>query len=69
MADLQQFSELYRESVNGYVKPPQMPGELRSHLLVRIPPYDLSSTSGCSRRASVSPWHKHLKNQGRQTIR
>lgn len=38
ITELQQFSELYRVSLDGYVKPPQMPGELRSRLLVRIPP-------------------------------
>ncbi|MBD3885369.1 DUF1636 domain-containing protein [Phormidium tenue FACHB-886] len=38
IAELQQFSELYLKSVDGYVKPPKMPGELRSRLLVRIPP-------------------------------
>jgi len=38
-SELQQFSELYTSSPDGYVKPPKMPGELRSHLLVRIPPY------------------------------
>jgi predicted metal-binding protein len=36
--ELQQFSELYIKSSDGYVKPPHMPGELRSRLLVRIPP-------------------------------
>jgi predicted metal-binding protein len=36
--ELQQFSELYVNSADGYVKPPKMPGELRSRLLVRIPP-------------------------------
>jgi len=36
--ELQQFSELYINSPDGYVKPPKMPGELRSRLLVRIPP-------------------------------
>lgn len=35
--ELQQFADLYLKSTNGYVKPPKMPGELRSHLLVRIP--------------------------------
>lgn len=38
VAELQQFSELYCKSADGYVKPPEMPGELRSHLLVRVPP-------------------------------
>ncbi|GAB4372098.1 MAG: hypothetical protein Kow00121_14100 [Elainellaceae cyanobacterium] len=36
--ELQQFSELYINSADGYVKPPKMPGELRSRLLVRVPP-------------------------------
>lgn len=35
--ELQQFADLYLQSKDGYVKPPKMPGELRSHLLVRIP--------------------------------
>ena len=38
VAELQQFSELYINSPDGYVKPPKMPGELRSRLLVRVPP-------------------------------
>lgn len=38
ITELQQFSELYINSKDGYVKPPKMPGELRSRLLVRIPP-------------------------------
>jgi predicted metal-binding protein len=38
VTDLQQFSQLYLNSADGYVKPPQMPGELRSRLLVRVPP-------------------------------
>jgi len=38
VTELQQFSELYLKSVDGYVKPPKMPGKLRSQLLVRIPP-------------------------------
>lgn len=38
VAELQQFSELYINSSDGYVKPPKMPGKLRSHLLVRVPP-------------------------------
>jgi predicted metal-binding protein len=38
VAELQQFSALYLNSPDGYVKPPKMPGELRSRLLVRIPP-------------------------------
>ncbi|WP_416674504.1 DUF1636 family protein [Egbenema bharatensis] len=38
VSELQQFSELYINSADGYVKPPKMPGELRSHLLVRVPP-------------------------------
>lgn len=38
ISELQQFSELYLNSIDGYVKPPKMPGELRSRLLVRIPP-------------------------------
>jgi predicted metal-binding protein len=38
ISELQQFGELYIHSVDGYVKPPKMPGELRSRLLVRIPP-------------------------------
>jgi len=37
--ELQQFSELYINSADGYVKPPKMPGELRSRLLVRILPH------------------------------
>lgn len=37
VTELQQFSELYINSTDGYVKPLTMPGELRSHLLVRIP--------------------------------
>lgn len=36
--DLLQFSQLYQESQDGYVLPPKLPGTLRSHLLVRIPP-------------------------------
>ncbi|MFM2060602.1 MAG: hypothetical protein RLZZ507_272 [Cyanobacteriota bacterium] len=36
--DLLQFSQMYHDSKNGYVLPPKMPGKLRSHLLVRIPP-------------------------------
>jgi predicted metal-binding protein len=36
VSELQQFSELYMSSADGYVKPPKMPGELRSRLLVRI---------------------------------
>ncbi len=36
--ELQQFSELYINNPVGYVKPPKMPEELRSHLLVRVPP-------------------------------
>ena len=39
ISELLQFSELYTNSPDGYVKPPRMPGELRSHLLVRILPY------------------------------
>lgn len=35
---LQQFSQLYISRPDGYVKPPKMPGKLRSHLLVRVPP-------------------------------
>jgi predicted metal-binding protein len=38
VAELQQFSGLYINSPDGYVKPPKMPGELRSRLLVRVPP-------------------------------
>ncbi len=38
ISELQQFSELYINSADGYVKPPKMPGELRSRLLVRVPP-------------------------------
>ncbi|MBD1997183.1 DUF1636 domain-containing protein [Leptolyngbya sp. FACHB-541] len=38
VSELQQFSELYQNSADGYVKPPKMPGELRSRLLVRVPP-------------------------------
>lgn len=38
VVELQQFSQLYVGSVDGYVKPPTMPEELRSRLLVRIPP-------------------------------
>ncbi|MBD2342625.1 DUF1636 family protein [Anabaena subtropica] len=36
--DLLEFSLLYQESQDGYVLPPKLPGTLRSHLLVRIPP-------------------------------
>lgn len=36
--ELQAFSQLYIQSPDGYVKPPQMPGDLRSRLLVRVPP-------------------------------
>jgi predicted metal-binding protein len=38
IADLLQFSQMYQESKDGYVVPPKLPGKLRSHLLVRIPP-------------------------------
>ena len=38
VTELQQFGELYTTSPDGYVKPPKMPGELRSRLLVRVPP-------------------------------
>jgi predicted metal-binding protein len=38
VTELQQFSELYLNSADGYVKPPKMPGKLRSRLLVRVPP-------------------------------
>ncbi|MBD2726423.1 DUF1636 domain-containing protein [Nostoc sp. FACHB-892] len=38
ITDLLQFSQLYQESQDGYVLPPKLPGTLRSHLLVRIPP-------------------------------
>ncbi len=38
IAALQQFSQLYISDPDGYVKPPKMPGRLRSHLLVRVPP-------------------------------
>jgi predicted metal-binding protein len=38
ITDLLQFSQMYQESENGYVLPPKLPGKLRSHLLVRIPP-------------------------------
>ncbi|MBD1909256.1 MULTISPECIES: DUF1636 domain-containing protein [unclassified Leptolyngbya] len=40
VSELQQFSELYINSADGYVKPPKMPGDLRSRLLVRIPPIE-----------------------------
>ena len=36
--ELLQFSKLYRESKNGYVLPAKMPEQLKSNLLVRIPP-------------------------------
>ncbi|NJM23943.1 MAG: DUF1636 domain-containing protein [Richelia sp. RM2_1_2] len=36
--DLFQFSKLYRESKNGYILPAKMPEQLKSNLLVRIPP-------------------------------
>ncbi|MDB9446072.1 DUF1636 domain-containing protein [Anabaena sp. CS-542/02] len=36
--DLLQFSLLYQASKDGYVLPGKLPGTLRSHLLVRIPP-------------------------------
>lgn len=36
--DLLLFSQLYQESQDGYVLPGKLPGKLRSHLLVRIPP-------------------------------
>lgn len=38
ISELLQFSELYTSSPDGYVKPPKMPGALRAHLLVRVPP-------------------------------
>jgi predicted metal-binding protein len=38
VTDLLEFSLLYQESEDGYVLPPKLPGKLRSHLLVRIPP-------------------------------
>ncbi|MBE9005513.1 DUF1636 domain-containing protein [Fortiea sp. LEGE XX443] len=38
VTDLLQFSQLYQESQDGYVLPAKIPGTLRSHLLVRIPP-------------------------------
>ncbi len=38
ITDLFQFSQLYQTSEDGYVLPPKLPGTLRSHLLVRIPP-------------------------------
>ncbi|HIK06848.1 MAG TPA: DUF1636 domain-containing protein [Trichormus sp. M33_DOE_039] len=38
ITDLLQFSQLYQASEDGYVLPPKLPGILRSHLLVRIPP-------------------------------
>ncbi|MBE9058222.1 DUF1636 domain-containing protein [Sphaerospermopsis sp. LEGE 08334] len=38
ITDLLQFSQMYQESKDGYVLPPKLPGKLRSHLLVRIPP-------------------------------
>ncbi|MEA5618334.1 DUF1636 domain-containing protein [Cronbergia sp. UHCC 0137] len=38
ITDLLQFSLLYQESEDGYVLPGKLPGTLRSHLLVRIPP-------------------------------
>jgi predicted metal-binding protein len=41
VSELQQFSQLYMQSADGYVKPPKMPGELRSRLLVRVPPVTL----------------------------
>lgn len=43
VTELQQFGELYINSTDGYVKPPKMPGELRSRLLVRIPPIPMSA--------------------------
>lgn len=39
LPELQQFSDLYVNSADGYVKPTHM-RELRSHLLVRIPPVE-----------------------------
>ncbi|MCG6136164.1 MAG: DUF1636 domain-containing protein [Nostoc sp. LLA-1] len=38
ITDLLQFSQLYQESEDGYVLPPKLPGTLRVHLLVRVPP-------------------------------
>lgn len=38
VSELRQFSKLYLNSLDGYVKPLEMPGELRSNLLVRVPP-------------------------------
>ncbi|MBH8553052.1 DUF1636 domain-containing protein [Nostocaceae cyanobacterium CENA357] len=38
ITELLEFSLLYQESKDGYVLPPKLPGKLRSHLLVRIPP-------------------------------
>lgn len=38
ITDLLEFSQLYQESQDGYVLPGKLPGKLRSHLLVRIPP-------------------------------
>ncbi|MBE9001842.1 DUF1636 domain-containing protein [Nostoc sp. LEGE 12447] len=38
ITELLEFSLLYQESQDGYVLPPKLPGKLRSHLLVRIPP-------------------------------
>lgn len=38
VTDLLEFSEQYINHPEGYVKPPEMPGDLRSRLLVRVPP-------------------------------
>ncbi|KZL48890.1 hypothetical protein A2T98_15450 [Nodularia spumigena CENA596] len=38
ITDLLQFSQLYQASQDGYVLPGKLPGKLRSHLLVRVPP-------------------------------
>jgi predicted metal-binding protein len=38
ITDLLQFSQMYHDSKDGYILPPKLPGKLRSHLLVRIPP-------------------------------
>ncbi|MEA5515421.1 DUF1636 domain-containing protein [Nodularia sp. UHCC 0506] len=38
ITDLLEFSQLYQASQDGYVLPPKLPGTLKSHLLVRVPP-------------------------------
>jgi predicted metal-binding protein len=38
ITDLLEFSLLYQQSQDGYILPAKIPGTLRSHLLVRIPP-------------------------------